>query len=103
MYGRTSTYIDAVHGFAGTALPLIRGRELMAPGEWNAWREIIVATIERCATREGPFVNWRAFLFGPVPYFLMQYCHGAPGFVVCLADLPGTDLDDLLTGAGEAI
>ena len=33
---------------------------------------------------------------------LMQYCHGAPGFVVCLADLPGTSLDDLLVAAGEA-
>jgi hypothetical protein len=32
----------------------------------------------------------------------MQYCHGAPGFVVCLADLPGTDLDELLVAAGEA-
>jgi len=33
---------------------------------------------------------------------LMQYCHGAPGFVVCLAGYPGDDLDDLLTAAGEA-
>jgi hypothetical protein len=34
---------------------------------------------------------------------LMQYCHGAPGFVVCLADLPGAALDRLLVAAGEAI
>jgi hypothetical protein len=33
MYRRTSTYIDAVHGFAGTASALIRGRHLMAPDE----------------------------------------------------------------------
>ena len=33
----------------------------------------------------------------------MQFCHGAPGFVVCLADLPGTALDALLIAAGEAV
>ena len=36
-------------------------------------------------------------------YKLMQYCHGAPGFVICLADLPGSALDDLLIAAGETI
>ena len=32
----------------------------------------------------------------------MQFCHGAPGFVVCLAQLPGRVLDPLLVEAGEA-
>ena len=34
---------------------------------------------------------------------LMQFCHGAPGFVICLGGFPGTALDDLLLAAGEAI
>jgi hypothetical protein len=34
---------------------------------------------------------------------LMQYCHGAPGFVICLADMPGDALNDVLTAAGEAV
>ncbi len=33
----------------------------------------------------------------------MHFCHGAPGFVICLADLPGQALDDLLLKAGQAI
>lgn len=33
----------------------------------------------------------------------MQFCHGAPGFVICLADMPGKALDALLVAAGEAI
>jgi hypothetical protein len=33
----------------------------------------------------------------------MQFCHGAPGFVICLADFPGAALDELLLRAGEAI
>ena len=33
---------------------------------------------------------------------LMQFCHGAPGFVITLADFPGASLDDLLLAGGEA-
>jgi len=32
---------------------------------------------------------------------LVQFCHGAPGFVICLGDLPSRELDDLLLGAGD--
>jgi hypothetical protein len=49
-------------------------------------------------------VNWRAWLTQPSGRsLLMQFCHGAPGFVVCLADMPGSDVDGLLLAAGEAI
>jgi hypothetical protein len=104
MYGQTSSYIDAVHGFVGTALPLIHGRDLLAPHEWDDWAARIVATVARTATREGDLANWRPWLYPAASdrALLMQYCHGAPGFVVCLADLPGTDLDELLVAAGEA-
>ena len=33
---------------------------------------------------------------------LMQYCHGAPGFIVCLGDFPGEELDAVLIAGGEA-
>jgi hypothetical protein len=33
----------------------------------------------------------------------MQFCHGAPGFVICLGDFPGPELDDLLLAAGRAV
>ena len=32
----------------------------------------------------------------------MQYCHGAPGFVICLADFPDDSLDDLLIAGAQA-
>jgi hypothetical protein len=105
MYGETSSYIDAVHGFVGTALPVIGGRDLLAPHEWNDWEARIVDTVARTATRDGALVNWRPWLYPATAErpLLMQYCHGAPGFVVCLGELPGTALDELLIGAGEAI
>jgi hypothetical protein len=104
MYGQCSTYLDAVHGFVATASPLIRGCALLTADEWLAWQACIVDTVRKTATRDGALVNWRAWLTqSPDRSMLMQFCHGAPGFVVCLADLPGSMLDDLLIAAGEAI
>jgi lantibiotic modifying enzyme len=100
-----STYLDAVHGFVATALPLIRGRHLLDAEEWAAWERCVVNTVRRTADREGGHVNWRPELDdrGDSRKKLMQFCHGAPGFVICLAGLPGAELDDLLVGAGETI
>jgi Lanthionine synthetase C-like protein len=106
LYGRQSNYLDAVHGFVATASPLIRGRHLFAAPAWDDWQQCIVNTVERTATWEGELANWRPLLDTPAgqsPRLLMQYCHGAPGFVICLADMPGTALDPLLAAAGEAI
>ncbi|MEP7246821.1 MAG: LanC-like protein [Gammaproteobacteria bacterium] len=103
LYGRTFTFLDGVHGFVATALPLIQGRHLLSAESWAAWAQCIATTIEHTATREGSLANWRPELHGRDPKRLMQYCHGAPGFVICLADFPGTALDELLVAAGEAI
>ncbi len=105
LYGRQSTYLDAVHGFVATASVLIRGRELLDAQEWQAWQACFINTVTRTATwREGQ-VNWRPWLVAPAggARFLMQFCHGAPGFVICLGDLPGPQLDPLLDAAGETI
>ena len=105
LYGHQSTYLDAVHGFVATASPLIRGRHLLDAPAWADWQQCIVNTVQRTATWDGAMANWRAWLDTPARQtqrLLMQFCHGAPGFVICLADMPGTDLDALLIAAGEA-
>lgn len=102
MYGRRSTYIDAVHGFVGTALPLIRGRHLIGKDAWPEWAATIAHTVRATATWERGLVNWRAWLTQPADRpMLMQFCHGAPGFVIALAGMPGPELDDVLLAAGE--
>ncbi len=72
---------------------------------WAAWQACIENTIRRTAALEAGLANWPAWLdtlgHGKRA-LLMQFCHGAPGFVICLADLPGAALDDLLLAAGEA-
>jgi Lanthionine synthetase C-like protein len=102
--GRQWTGLDAVHGFVATALPLIRGRHLLDAGNWDAWERCIVNTVERTVDRLGDEVNWRPQLDrASDPKMLLQFCHGAPGFVICLAGLPGPALDDLLLAAGETV
>ncbi|HKP66907.1 MAG TPA: lanthionine synthetase LanC family protein, partial [Casimicrobiaceae bacterium] len=88
LYGQRSTYLDAVHGFVATALPLIHGRHLLDAAAWNDWAATIANTIRATATHEEGRVNWRPFLTPPPRRsLLMQFCHGAPGFVICLADM----------------
>jgi hypothetical protein len=105
LYGRKSTYLDAVHGFVATALPLIRGRHLLGHRRWDEWERTIVNTVERTADRVGEQANWRPELLDtrPEQKKLVQFCHGAPGFIICLADLPDVALDDLLVAAGETV
>ena len=106
LYGRQCTYLDGVHGFVATAFVLIKGRYLLAQQDWQAWEQCIEQTMSRTATEEGGLANWRAQLIthpGEAPRLLMQFCHGAPGFVICLAQLPGSTLDALLLRAGETI
>jgi Lanthionine synthetase C-like protein len=107
LYGHRFTFLDAVHGFVGTAAPIIKGRHLLKPNEWDAWEQCIVDTIRKTAQREGSQANWRPCLYPPSgsthpQKLLMQFCHGAPGFGICLADLPTKGLDDLLLAGGEA-
>jgi hypothetical protein len=108
LYGRRSAYLGAVHGFAATAAALIAGRDLIDPDKWRAWQQAIVTTICNTAERDDGRANWPAHLYPRPdhthpPKRLMQFCHGAPGMVVCLADLPAPELDADLVAAGEAI
>ncbi|MFL6700469.1 MAG: lanthionine synthetase C family protein [Vitreoscilla sp.] len=105
LYGRQVRYIDAVHGFAATASALIRGRHLLPADDWAEWQRCIETTIAHTAIREEGRASWPVQAEEPpgtAQKWLMQFCHGAPGFVVCLAGLPGTGLDTLLAEAGEA-
>ncbi len=103
LYGMSMACLDAVHGFAGTALPLIAGRELLE--DWPDWQARIGRTMQSTAKWEDGAATWPVTL-DPTPgqpdKKLMQLCHGAPGFVICLAGFPGTELDPLLVAAGEA-
>jgi hypothetical protein len=100
---RLCSYLDGVHGFVATACVLIQGRHLLPEADWLEWERCIVQTIVNTVTQEEGMANWRAQLLSEPQRMLMQFCHGAPGFVICLAQLPSRALDPMLQQAGEAI
>ena len=103
LYGRRSTYLGAGHGFAGNAGAIVRGLGLFAPHERSEWIERIVRAARSTVVQDGELANW-APSWGPSrPGFLVQWCHGAPGFVTALATLDDSRLDHVLQGAGELI
>ena len=106
LHGRRSSFLDAVHGFVATASVLVQGRHLLDAESWRAWQACITETVQRTARREGDGASWPAELLARTPPEAdkkrMQFCHGAPGFVVCLGDMPGEALDELLLAAGRA-
>ncbi|MDQ2962019.1 MAG: LanC-like protein [Pseudomonadota bacterium] len=106
LYGSRSTYLGAAHGFAGNAGVLIRGLALLPQRERDEWTERIVAATLATVIREGALANWPpawASAGARERSCLVQWCHGAPGFVTNLADLADSRLDDVLTAAGELI
>jgi hypothetical protein len=103
LYGRRSTYLGAGHGFAGNVGAIVRGLALFAPRERAAWVERIVATTLATAVREGSLAGWRPEWMPRRQGFLVQWCHGAPGFVSSLAALGDSRLDEVLLAAGELV
>jgi len=109
LYGQVVQYLGAGHGFAGNAYALLKGAALLdTPRREELYRRC-EETAQRLATVEDGAANWPPATAAPRPgrpAFLMQWCHGAPGFVTALADFPpgrSAAFDALLLGAGEAV
>ena len=97
LYGETAEILGPPHGFAGAVIAL-RGA---VPIE--ELRARVTRALERTALREGRLVNWPPSAAPPAGFEFptrMQWCHGAPGIVACLADLMPLEL--ALAGA-EAV
>ena len=104
LYGQTSLYLGAVHGFAANIFAIIKGQELLDPETVSLVSSLAADTVERTAQIDEDYANWSPAL--GAKNYLVQYCHGAPGMIICLADLPsGVDatFDDLLNKGGELI
>ena len=121
--GREVAFVGLVHGFAGNVAALLRAAALVAPGERPALHYLARRTVRALAERDGAGVNWPPADPtdpGAAPAerraALVQICHGAPGIIVGLRNLPTAasaadeDADgdvpateELLRAAGELI
>ena len=102
LYGRRARYLGAVHGFAGNAFALIRGRDLLPTDRWRALSARLARTLEVTANRDeagaswDPTIGWDRVNRQP----LVQHCHGAPGMITALSGLD-QPIDALLLDAGR--
>lgn len=106
LYGQRQRYIGAVHGLAGNAYVLWRGRNLLGPHAWRTWEREIADAVSACAVREGELANWPPQMDERAGAnhgaMLVQHCHGSPGMITSLAGF-GAELDDLLIAGGELV
>lgn len=109
MYGKVVQYLGAGHGFVGNVYALLRGASLLDEDRRATLYARCVATLRATARTEGDAVNWPPGTFSTrpgTPALLMQWCHGAPGFVTALADFPlglNADMESMLAAAGQAV
>lgn len=104
LYGHRGILYGAGHGFVGNAFALLRGCALLPEGLVDLIHARVATTTKRLAVKENGHANWPV---GPGKSFLLQWCHGAPGFLLSVAkDLPSgkdDELDQLLAAAGHLI
>jgi len=105
--GYRFSHLGGVHGFASNAAPVIAGRALLDAAEQDAWQRCIVETLQRTARWDGDRANWPPELYptggASAEKALLQFCHGAPGVIACVAGLPSGALDAELLAAGRAV
>ena len=102
LYGRSSKYLGAVHGFAANIFSIIKGWHLLDASTRSLVESRASETLERTARVDDLYANWPPDLGGTK--MLVQHCHGAPGMISCLADLPSgvnASFDRLLEKGGE--
>ncbi len=110
LYGHADRQLCALHGLAGIAFALARGKQLIGSQRYDEVVRRTYAVFKHVAIRDGTFANW-PMLIGPstrptAELRLLQHCIGAPGVITCLAGMPaGVDeeLDALLLCAGELV
>lgn len=104
LYGQTSLYLGAVHGFAANVFTIMKGRDLVDPEIIGFLASLAAETLACTAKVDEGHANWPPDLGGT--NYLIQHCHGAPGMINCLAELPSgpnTEFEHLLIKGGELI
>jgi hypothetical protein len=94
LYGDVTRYLGAGHGFAGNVHALLQAREWL--DEAGAVEARAHATATAFAVREDGLANWPPRPGDPLDR--VQWCHGAPGFIVA-----GAADEELLREAGELV
>ncbi|WP_315831064.1 LanC-like protein [Bradyrhizobium prioriisuperbiae] len=103
LYGERDRWLGPVHGFAGNAIPLLRGWEWLTPQQQAHVAEFVPKALAANAWESDLGTTWGARSKRAAPPRMCQHCHGAPGMVTTFADAPfaDPDFDALLLDAGR--
>jgi hypothetical protein len=105
--GRLIRSIGCGHGFASNARVLLRAQQLLGAERRDELHRRALETAGALALRDEGLVNWptSADRYWAEQFSIrVQWCHGAPGLVTSLWDVPrGDEADALLKSAGELV
>ena len=109
LYGSIVDLLGAGHGFAGNVYPLLRGADWLTEDRRGELYARCLETLLATASRQDGCANWPQSIGPPRPgrtHMLVQWCHGGPGMITSLADLPASysvAMESLLLEAGQTI
>lgn len=109
LYGGQLKYLGPVHGMVGNLIPLIKGQQLLDRSQYQDIVSKAMTTLVNTAIEDEQFANWPAIIQdkpAPKAHKFVQYCHGAPGIITSVSELPmgqNVDFDRLLEKGGELI
>ena len=103
LYGEKRRYVGAAHGFASNAFVLLAGRDLLGDRAGDV-TERIATVFRELALKEDGVAQWPPLADDPTGRRPLQWCHGSPGMITSLSDLPADDeTDRLLLAGGQLI
>lgn len=110
LYGKKAFLLGAVHGFSGNAFSLISGFHLLSDTQASRITKRIMEVVINTADQNNDHANWWPRLNPDKTKKsarpLMHFCHGAPGMIIPLAELPKGEnpaFDEALLKGGELI
>jgi len=105
VYGKQSYFLGPVHGNSGNSLSLIKGKHLQEASDYSEFCEKVMVSTIKTALRDENYANWPP-IAGKTDRMLLHHCHGAPGMIAALSELPegtNSEFDETLIKGGELI
>ncbi len=103
LYGTDAWLTGAGHGAAGSLQSMLQGAHLLDDDTAATARTLARDLVVRTALRDGDLANWAPASDSTEGRIPVQWCHGAPGVLLALADAARGDdgTTDLLRAGGE--
>lgn len=105
VYGKKTHYLGPIHGNSGNSLSLIKGSQLIDDSDYELLCEKVIVGALKTAITSSKHANWPA-IAGQNQDMQLQHCHGAPGIINALSELPkgiDSEFDKTLLKGGELI